>query len=557
MPQFVYTMKGLGKVHPPDIKVLEDIWLSFLPGAKIGVLGLNGAGKTSLLRVMAGEDHEFLGEAFPADGLTVGFLPQEPRLNAAKNVLGNVEEGVAEIQALLRRYDEVNARFGDDLSPEEMDKLLNEQSRIQDRIDASNAWDIDSRLELAMDALRLPPPDADVSTLSGGERRRVALCRLLLQSPDLLLLDEPTNHLDAESVAWLERFLKDYPGTVVAVTHDRYFLDNVAGWILELDRGHGIPWQGNYSSWLEQKQNRQALEEKAETRRQRTLDRDLEWIRMSPRARQAKGKARLNAYEDLLKQDAAQRIETAEIYIAPGPRLGDVVVEARHLRKGYGDNLLIEDLNFTLPRGGIVGVIGPNGAGKTTLFRMITAAEKPDGGTLTLGETVQIGSVDQSRDALAANKTVWEEISGGQDEVELGRRKIASRAYVSWFNFKGPAQQRKVGTLSGGERNRVHLAKLLKKGSNLLLLDEPTNDLDVDTLRALEEALINFAGCAVVISHDRWFLDRIATHMLAFEGDSQVVWFEGNYQDYEADRKRRLGAAADQPHRIKYRKLTR
>jgi len=557
MPQFVYTMKGLGKVHPPDIKVLEDIWLSFLPGAKIGVLGLNGAGKSSLLRVMAGEDHEFLGEAFPADGLTVGFLPQEPRLNAAKNVRGNVEEGVAEIQALLRRYDEVNARFGDDLSPEEMDKLLNEQSRIQDRIDASNAWDIDSRLELAMDALRLPPPDADVSTLSGGERRRVALCRLLLQSPDLLLLDEPTNHLDAESVAWLERFLKDYPGTVVAVTHDRYFLDNVAGWILELDRGHGIPWQGNYSSWLEQKQNRLAQEEKAETRRQRTLDRELEWIRMSPRARQAKGKARLNAYEDLLKQDAAQRIETAEIYIAPGPRLGDVVVEARHLRKGYGDNLLIEDLNFTLPRGGIVGVIGPNGAGKTTLFRMITAAEKPDGGTLRLGETVQIGSVDQSRDALAANKTVWEEISGGQDEVELGRRKIASRAYVSWFNFKGPAQQRKVGTLSGGERNRVHLAKLLKKGSNLLLLDEPTNDLDVDTLRALEEALINFAGCAVVISHDRWFLDRIATHMLAFEGDSQVVWFEGNYQDYEADRKRRLGAAADQPHRIKYRKLTR
>src|SRR5436190_1527467 len=436
MPQFVYTMKGLGKVHPPDIKVLEDIWLSFLPAAKIGVLGLNGAGKSSLLRVMAGEDHEFLGEAFPADGLTVGFLPQEPRLNAAKNVLGNVEEGVAEIQALLRRYDEVNARFGDDLSPEEMDKLLNEQSRIQDRIDASNAWDIDSRLELAMDALRLPPPDADVSTLSGGERRRVALCRLLLQSPDLLLLDEPTNHLDAESVAWLERFLKDYAGTVVAVTHDRYFLDNVAGWILELDRGHGIPWQGNYSSWLEQKQSRLAQEEKAETRRQRTLERELEWIRMSPRARQAKGKARLNAYEDLLKQDAAQRIETAEIYVAPGPRLGDVVVEARHLRKGYGDNLLIEDLNFTLPRGGIVGVIGPNGAGKTTLFRMITAAEKPDGGTLTLGETVQIGSVDQSRDALAANKTVWEEISGGQDEVELARRKIASRADVSWFNFK-------------------------------------------------------------------------------------------------------------------------
>jgi ATP-binding cassette ChvD family protein len=408
-----------------------------------------------------------------------------------------------------------------------------------------------------MDALRLPPPDADVARLSGGERRRVALCRLLLQSPDLLLLDEPTNHLDAESVAWLERFLKDYPGTVVAVTHDRYFLDNVAGWILELDRGRGIPWEGNYSSWLEQKKNRLAQEEKAETKRQRTLERELEWIRMSPRARQAKGKARLNAYEDLLREEAAQKIETAEIYIAPGPRLGDIVVEARHLKKGYGDNLLIEDLNFTLPRGGIVGVIGPNGAGKTTLFRMITGQEKPDGGTLRIGDTVQIGYVDQSRESLEATKTVWEEISGGHDDIELGRRKIASRAYVSWFNFKGPAQQRKVGTLSGGERNRVHLAKLLKKGSNLLLLDEPTNDLDVDTLRALEEALLNFAGCAVVISHDRWFLDRIATHMLAFEGDSEVVWFEGNYQDYEADRKRRLGADADQPHRIKYRKLTR
>jgi energy-dependent translational throttle protein EttA len=555
--QFVYTMKGLGKVHPPDIRVLEDIWLSFLPGAKIGVLGLNGAGKSSLLRIMAGEDHEFLGEAFPADGLSIGFLPQEPRLNSSKNVLGNVEEGVAEIKALLARYDEVNAKLGEDLSPDAMDKVMDEQSRIQDRIEAANAWDLDSRLDLAMDALRLPPPDADVSTLSGGERRRVALCRLLLQSPDLLLLDEPTNHLDAESVAWLERFLKEYPGTVVAVTHDRYFLDNVAGWILELDRGHGIPWEGNYSSWLEQKQTRLAQEEKSETRRQRTLERELEWIRLSPRARQAKGKARLNAYEDLLKQDAAQKIESAEIYIAPGPRLGDVVVEARHLRKGYGDNLLMEDLTFTLPRGGIVGVIGPNGAGKTTLFRMITGQEQPDAGTLKIGETVQIGYVDQSRDALAAHKSVWEEISGGQDEVELGRRKIASRAYVSWFNFKGAGQQRKVGTLSGGERNRVHLAKLLKKGSNLLLLDEPTNDLDVDTLRALEEALLNFAGCVVVISHDRWFLDRIATHILAFEGDSEVVWFQGNYQDYEVDRKRRLGAAADQPHRIKYRKLTR
>jgi ATP-binding cassette ChvD family protein len=557
MPQFIYTMKGLGKVHQPDTRVLEDIWLSFYFGAKIGVLGLNGAGKSSLLRVMAGEDTSFTGEAFPADGISIGFLQQEPRLDPSKTVLGNVEEGVASIKALLTRYDDVNAKLGEDLSPDEMEKVLEEQARIQDKIDASNAWDLDSRLELAMDALRLPPPDADVKTLSGGERRRVALCRLLLQSPDLLLLDEPTNHLDAESVAWLERFLKDYPGTVVAVTHDRYFLDNVAGWILELDRGRGIPWEGNYSSWLQQKQQRLQLEEKAETRRQRTLERELEWIRMSPRARQAKGKARLNAYEELLREETAQKIETAEIYIAPGPRLGDVVVEARRLRKGYGDNLLIEDLNFTLPRGGIVGVIGPNGAGKTTLFRMITGQEQPDAGTLKIGETVQIGYVDQSRDALDANKTVWEEISGGHDDIELGKRKIASRAYVSWFNFKGPAQQRKVGMLSGGERNRVHLAKLLKKGSNLLLLDEPTNDLDVDTLRALEEALLNFAGCAVVISHDRWFLDRIATHMLAFEGDSEVVWFEGNYQDYEADRKRRLGAEADQPHRIKYRKLTR
>jgi energy-dependent translational throttle protein EttA len=557
MPQFIYTMKGLGKVYPPDTKVLDDIWLSFLPGAKIGVLGLNGAGKSSLLKIMAGDDHNFLGEAFPADGISVGFLQQEPKLDPVKTVLGNVEEGVADIRALLNRYDEVNDRLGEDLSPEEMEKVLDEQARVQDRIDASNAWDLDSRLDLAMDALRLPPPDADVTTLSGGERRRVALCRLLLQSPDLLLLDEPTNHLDAESVAWLERFLKDYHGTVVAVTHDRYFLDNVAGWILELDRGRGIPWEGNYSSWLEQKSGRLALEEKQEGKRQRTLERELEWIRMSPRARQAKGKARLNAYEDLLREETAQRVDTAEIYIAPGPRLGDIVVEARHVKKGYGDNVLMEDLDFTLPRGGIVGVIGPNGAGKTTLFRMITGLEQPDAGTLRIGDTVTVGYVDQSRDALNPNATVWEEITGGHDEIEVGKRKIASRAYVSWFNFKGGAQQRKVGALSGGERNRVHLAKLLKKGSNLLLLDEPTNDLDVDTLRALEEALLNYAGCAVIISHDRWFLDRIATHMLAFEGDSQVVWFEGNYQDYEADRKRRLGAAADQPHRIKYRKLTR
>ncbi len=557
MPQFIYTMKGLGKVHPPDHVVLKDIWLSFLPGAKIGVLGLNGSGKSTLLRIMAGEDQQFVGEAWPADGISVGFLPQEPRLNPAKNVLGNVEEGVAEVKALLQRYDDINAKFAEELSPEDMDKVLEEQGKVQDRIEAANGWDLDSRLELAMDALRLPPPDADVSTLSGGERRRVALCRLLLRSPDLLLLDEPTNHLDAESVAWLERFLKDYAGTVVAVTHDRYFLDNVAGWILELDRATGIPWEGNYSSWLEQKQNRLAQEEKAETKRQRTLARELEWIRMSPRARQAKGKARLNAYEDLLKQETAQKIEQVEIYIPPGPRLGDIVVEARGVRKAYGDLLLMEDVSFTLPRGGIVGVIGPNGAGKTTLFRMMTGQEQPDAGTLRIGDTVQIGYVDQSRDALSPAKSVWEEITGGRDMVELGKREVASRAYVSWFNFKGRDQQRKVGELSGGERNRVHLAKLLKGGANLLLLDEPTNDLDVDTLRALEEALLSFAGCAVLISHDRWFLDRIATHMLAFEGDSKVVWFEGNYQDYEADRHRRLGAEADQPHRIKYRKLTR
>ena len=556
MPQFIYTMKGLGKVHPPDQVVLKDIWLSFYYGAKIGVLGLNGAGKSSLLKIMSGEDKNFTGEAWAGDGYSVGFLHQEPKLDPSKTVLGNVEEGVAETKALLTRYDELNAKLGEDLSADEMDKVIAEQAKVQDKIEAANAWDLDSRLELAMDALRLPPADADVTKLSGGERRRVALCRLLLKSPDLLLLDEPTNHLDAESVAWLERFLKDYQGTVVAVTHDRYFLDNVAGWILELDRGSGIPWEGNYSSWLEQKQNRLAQEEKSETRRQKTLERELDWIRMSPRARQAKGKARLNAYEDLLKEETAKKIEQVEIYIPPGPRLGDIVVEARGVRKGYGDLLLMDDVTFTLPRGGIVGVIGPNGAGKTTLFRMITGKEQPDGGTLRLGDTVQIGYVDQSRE-LDPNKSVFEEITGGGDVVELGKREVASRAYVSWFNFKGPNQQRKVGQLSGGERNRVHLAKLLKGGANLLLLDEPTNDLDVDTLRALEEALLNFAGCAVVISHDRWFLDRIATHMLAFEGDSKVVWFEGNYQDYEADRHRRLGAEADQPHRIKYRKLTR
>ncbi len=478
-------------------------------------------------------------------------------LNPAKDVKGNVEEGVAALKAVLDRYDAVNGALGDEMTPEAMEKLLDEQAKLQDKIDAANAWDLDSRLELAMDALRCPPGDADVTSLSGGERRRVALCRLLLQSPDLLLLDEPTNHLDAESVAWLERFLKDYQGTVVAVTHDRYFLDNVAGWILELDRGSGIPYEGNYTGWLEQKQARLAHEEKAESRRQRTLQRELDWIRMSPRARQAKGKARLNAYEELLNEDQAQKLETVEIYIPPGPRLGDMVIEARNLRKAYGDTVLFDNLSFTLPRAGIVGVIGPNGAGKTTMFRLITGQEQPDAGTLRLGETVQIGYVDQSRDALDPNKSVFDEITDGLDELTMGRKTVASRAYVSWFNFKGGQQQRKVGTLSGGERNRVHLAKLLRQGSNLLLLDEPTNDLDVDTLRALEEALLNFAGCVVVISHDRWFLDRIATHMIAFEGDSEVVWFEGNYQDYEADRKRRLGAAADQPHRIKYRKLTR
>jgi energy-dependent translational throttle protein EttA len=553
--QFILTMHDLRRVHPPDKEVLRGVNISMYPGAKIGVLGLNGSGKSTLLRIIAGEDDGYQGECRVTPGFSVGFLPQEPHLDPDKDVLGNVVDGVAHTKGLLDRFEEVCNAMGE--PDADFDKLLGEQSELQDKIDAVSGWDLDRQLEIAMDALRLPPQDADVTSLSGGERRRVALCRLLLGKPDLLLLDEPTNHLDAESVAWLERFLKDYPGTVVAVTHDRYFLDNVAGWILELDRGRGIPWEGNYSSWLEQKQSRLQQEEKAETKRQRTLERELEWIRMSPRARQAKGKARLNAYEDLLRDDTAQKIETAEIYIAPGPRLGDVVVEARHVRKGYGDNLLMDDLNLTLPRGGIVGVIGPNGAGKTTLFRMITGQEKPDAGSLKIGETVQIGYVDQSREALDAGKTVWEEIAGGRDEIELGKRRIASRAYVSWFNFKGSAQQRRVGSLSGGERNRVHLAKLLKEGSNLLLLDEPTNDLDVDTLRALEEALLNFAGCAVVISHDRWFLDRIATHILAFEGDSEAVWFEGNYQDYEVDRKRRLGAAADQPHRLKYRKLTR
>ena len=554
-PQFVYTMKGLGKVYPPDQAVLKDIWLSFLPGAKIGVLGLNGAGKSSLLKIMAGEITDFDGEAFPAPGLTVGYLPQEPRLDTTKTVAGNVDEGVAAPRALLKRYDEVTTMLSEGYS--DLQELLDEQGDIQDKIEAAGAWDLDSRVEMAMDALRLPPGKADVSTLSGGEARRVALCRLLLQSPDLLLLDEPTNHLDAETVAWLERFLASYPGTVVAVTHDRYFLDNVAGWILELDRGAGIPWEGNYSSWLEQKQKRLQVEAKHAAKRQRTLQRELEWIQMSPRARQAKGKARLNSYERLLAEDPTHKIDTVEIYIPPGPRLGAVVVEAEKIRKGYGDRVLMHDLSFTLPPGGIVGVVGPNGAGKTTLLRLLTGEEEPDAGTLKLGETVKVGHVDQSRDALDPDKTVWEEISGGQDDIVLGKRTVSSRAYASWFNIKGRDQQRKVGTLSGGQRNRVHLAKLVKGGANLLLLDEPTNDLDVDTLRALEEALLEFAGCAVVVSHDRWFLDRVATHILAFEGSSQVVWFVGNYAEYEADRRRRLGAAADQPHRIKYRKLVR
>jgi sulfate-transporting ATPase len=557
MTQFIYTMKGLGKVYPPDVVAFKDIYLSFFYGAKIGVIGANGSGKSTLLRIMAGLDPHYLGEAVLSQGYTVGYLPQEPTLDPSKDVRGNVEEGVAPIRALLTRFDEINAKFAEEMTPEEMDKVLAEQASVQDAIDAAGAWDLDSKIELAMDALRLPPGDADVTKLSGGEKRRVALCRLLLQSPDLLLLDEPTNHLDAESVAWLEHFLHEYKGSVVAITHDRYFLDNVASWILELDRGRAYPWEGNYSSWLEQKQQRLAQEEKTESRRQRTLQRELEWIRMSPRARQAKGKARLNAYEALLAEDTAERLERVEIYIPPGPRLGNVVVEAENLRKGYGDALLIDDLSFTLPRGGIVGVIGPNGAGKTTLFRMLVGQEKPDAGTLRIGETVQIGYVDQSREALSDDRTVFDEITGGRDEIELGKRTVNARAYVSWFNFRGRDQQRKVGTLSGGERNRLHLAKLLQRGCNLLLLDEPTNDLDVDTLRALEEALLDFAGCAVVISHDRWFLDRIATHILAFEGDSHVEWFAGNFQDYEADKKRRLGTTADQPHRIKYRKLTR
>jgi energy-dependent translational throttle protein EttA len=559
MPQFIFTMKDLRKITPQGKEILKGIWLSFYAGAKIGVLGHNGSGKSTLLRIMAGLDHDVAGEAVLAEGATVGLLPQEPQLDASKTVREVVEEGSAATRGLLTRFEEISTRLGEPMSDEEMEKLLAEQGRLQDQIDAVNAWELDRQLEVAMDALRCPPPETPVTNLSGGERRRVALCRLLLQQPDLLLLDEPTNHLDAESVAWLERHLKEYAGTVVAVTHDRYFLDNVAGWILELDRGAGIPWEGNYSSWLEQKEARLGQEEKETSARRRTLQRELEWVRMAPRARQAKSKARVTQYEQLLAADQAQetRQGVAQITIPPGPRLGDLVVESKGLTKGYGDRLLIDGLDFTLPRGGIVGVIGPNGAGKTTLFRMIVEQEQPEAGTLRLGDTVVPAYVDQSRESLQGDRSLWEEISdGGNEVVMVGKREVNSRAYAASFNFKGPDQQKKVRDLSGGERNRLHLAKLLKSGGNLLLLDEPTNDLDVDTLRALEDALVAFAGCAVVISHDRWFLDRIATHMLAFEGDSRVVWFEGNYQDYEADRRKRLGAEADQPHRIKYRKLT-
>jgi len=554
--QYIYTMQNLRRVHPPNKEVLKGIFLSFYPGAKIGVLGSNGSGKSTLLRIMAGVDKDFFGDAKPADGIRIGYLQQEPPLDPTKNVLENVEVAVAETKALLKRFDEVNMRLGEDLKPAEMDKLLAEQGKLQDAIEAANAWDLDRTLEIAMDALRLPPPDADVTKLSGGERRRVALCKVLLERPDLLLLDEPTNHLDAESVAWLEHFLHSFAGTIVAVTHDRYFLDNVAGWLLELDRGAGIPWEGNYSSWLDQKRRRLEQEEKTESARQRTLARELEWVKASPRARQAKSKARLAAYDEMLADEQQKRDDTIEIAIPPGPRLGDVVVKAEHVKKSFGDKLLFDDLNFNLPRGGIVGIIGANGAGKTTLFRMMAGLEKADGGVLRIGDTVKMAHVDQSRETLEAGKSVFEEIAQGAEFLEIGKRKVPARAYVSGFGFRGTDQQKRVGDLSGGERNRVNLAKVLRSGGNMLMLDEPTNDLDVDTLRALEDALLSFAGCVVVISHDRWFLDRIATHMLAFEGDSQVVWFEGNYQDYEADRRRRLGAAADQPHRIRYKKLT-
>jgi ATP-binding cassette ChvD family protein len=555
--QYIYVMKNLTKSYPGGREILKGLYLSFLPGAKIGVLGPNGAGKSTLLKIMAGIDKEYGGEAWAAEGIKVGYLSQEPQLDPSKDVIGNVMEGVGETKALLDRYDAVAARFAEELSDDEMSALITEQGELQEKIDHLNAWDLQRNVEIAMDALRCPSADADVSTLSGGEKRRVALCRLLLSHPDMLLLDEPTNHLDAESVGWLETFLEEYTGTVVIVTHDRYFLDNVTGWILELERGQGIPFEGNYTGWLEQKGQRLAQEEKEESARQRTIKEELEWVRASPRARQAKNKARITAFENLVAEANEKQAGVAQIVIPPGPRLGTLVFEADHITKGFGDRLLIDDFSFRLPPGGIVGIIGPNGAGKTTLFRMITSQDTPDSGTFKVGETVKLGYVDQSRDSLDAGKTVWEEISSGHEELELGKRKMPSRAYVAQFNFKGPDQQKKVGQLSGGERNRVHLAKMLKQGANVILLDEPTNDLDVDTLRALEESLVEFPGCAVVISHDRWFLDRIATHIIAFEGESQVVFFEGNYADYEADKKRRLGATADQPHRLKYKPLVR
>ncbi|WP_028880299.1 energy-dependent translational throttle protein EttA [Terasakiella pusilla] len=555
--QYVYVMKDLSKVYPGGKKVVENVYLSFLPGAKIGVLGHNGTGKSTLMKIMAGLDEDYNGEAWAADGAKVGYLPQEPQLDESKTVAENVIEALGDTKRDLDRFNEISNKFMEPMDDDEMNALLAEQGELQEKIDAANGWEIERTIEIAMDALRCPPGDWAVDKLSGGEKRRVALCKLLLEKPDLLLLDEPTNHLDAESVAWLERFLEDYPGTVVAVTHDRYFLDNVAGWILELDRGKAIPYEGNYSQWLEQKQKRLEQESKEEANRQKTLAHEMEWIKQSPKARQAKQKARINSYEELLNQDIKQQISNAQIVIPPGPRLGNVVIKAEGVSKGFEDKLLYENLEFNLPAGGVVGIIGPNGAGKTTLFRMITGQEEPDSGTFTVGETVKLGYIDQSRDSLDDNKTVWDEISDGLDMIALGNGEIQSRAYVSRFNFKGGDQQKNVGQLSGGERNRVHLAKMLKEEANVLLLDEPTNDLDVDTLRALEEAIENFAGCAVVISHDRWFLDRIATHILAFEGNSEVVWFEGNYEDYEADRKRRLGADADQPHRIKFKPLTR
>jgi ATP-binding cassette ChvD family protein len=555
MAQYIYTMNRVAKVVPPKRHILRDISLSFYPGAKIGVLGLNGSGKSTLLRIMAGLDTEIDGEARPQPGIKIGYLPQEPELDPDKDVRGNVEEGVAETKALLDRFNDISMKFAEPMNDDEMNALLEEQGKLQDAIDAQGAWELDRKLEIAADALRLPPWDADITKLSGGERRRVALCRLLLSQPDMLLLDEPTNHLDAESVAWLERFLDEYPSTVIAVTHDRYFLDNVAGWILELDRGHGIPWEGNYSSWLEQKEARLQHEEASEKARRKAMQHELAWVRSNPKGRQAKSKARLRQFEEISSPSYQKRNETNEIYIPPGPRLGDVVLEVKDLKKGFGDKLLVDGLSFQLPPGGIVGVIGPNGAGKTTMFRMITGEEQPDSGTLRLGDTVVIGSVDQSRDSLNDDKTVWEEISDGLDLITVGNYETSSRAYVGRFNFRGQDQQKKIGLLSGGERNRVHLAKTLRAGGNFLLLDEPTNDLDVETLRALEEALLEFPGSAVVISHDRWFLDRIATHILAFEGNSEVVWFAGNYADYEADRKRRLGADASSPHRIKYKRL--